>query len=155
MDATGDPAGVGREHAEWFTAWVIQTRSTSTALRKYKALQQFFNYLVDSDEMDRRPMAKLSQPSTTERLVPIVTDDKLADLLGTCNGKTFRDRRDTIIRLLIDTGARLAEIANLALDDLDLSRDGVIVHGKGDRIRFIPFGDRCAQAISRYLPPRA
>ncbi|WP_409464422.1 tyrosine-type recombinase/integrase [Amycolatopsis sp. GA6-003] len=146
-DAAQDPTDVGRKHIEWFIAWMIHTRSASTALNKYKALQQFCNYLVESDEMDRHPMAKLSQPATTEKLVPIVDDDQLARLLGTCRGKTFRDRRDTaLIRLFLDTGARLSEVANLTTDDLDLSRDGIVVRGKGDRIRFIPFGERTGQA---------
>ncbi len=33
-----------RGHVEWFQAWMIETRSASTALNKYKALQQFFRY---------------------------------------------------------------------------------------------------------------
>ncbi|WP_101440365.1 phage integrase N-terminal SAM-like domain-containing protein [Amycolatopsis echigonensis] len=85
---------MGRKHVESFIAWMIQTRSASTALNKYKALQQFFNYLLDAEEIDRHPLAKLSQPTTTEKIIPVVGDEQLAELLETGKGKTFRDRRD-------------------------------------------------------------
>ncbi len=154
-DAAEDPADVGRKHIEWFIAWMIDSRSASTALNKYKGVQQFFNYLLECEEIDRHPMEKLSQPDTPNKLVPVVSDDELTRLLDTCRGKSYRDRRDmAIIRLFLDTGARLTEVANLKLADVDLRRDGVLVQGKGDRQRFIPFGERTGQAISRYLRTR-
>jgi integrase/recombinase XerC len=41
-DAASDPALVRRAHVEAFQAWMVETRSASTALNKYKCLQQFF-----------------------------------------------------------------------------------------------------------------
>src|SRR5688572_18939215 len=38
-DAAGDPCQVTRAHVESFQAWMISTRSASTALNKYKCLQ--------------------------------------------------------------------------------------------------------------------
>jgi site-specific recombinase XerC len=41
-------------------------------------------------------------------------------LLKACEGQDFVARRDTaIVRVFIDTGARLAEMAGLKLDDVD------------------------------------
>ncbi|OXM54455.1 site-specific integrase [Amycolatopsis alba] len=155
-DAAQDPTDVSRKHVEWYIAWMIDTRSASTALNKYKGVQQFFNYLVEGEEMDRHPMDKLSQPDTPAKLIPVLSDDEIVSLLETCRGKTYSDRRDTaIIRLFLDTGARLSEIAGLQVDNLDLKRDGILVHGKGDRQRFVPFGERAGQAMSRYLRVRS
>lgn len=155
-DAADDPTDVGRKHVEWLIARMIDSRSASTALNKYKGVQQFFNYLLECGEIDRHPMEKLSQPDTPDKLVPVVSDDELTRLLETCRGKSYRDRRDmAIIRLFLGTGARLTEVANLKLADVDLRRDGVLVQGKGDRQRFIPFGERTGQAISRYLRTRS
>jgi site-specific recombinase XerD len=110
---------------------MIDSRSASTALNKYKGVQQFFNYLLECEEIDRHPMEKLSQPDTPDKLVPVVSDDELSRLLETCRGKNYRDRRDmAIIRLFLDTGARLTEVANLKLADVDLRRDGVLVQGR-------------------------
>jgi integrase/recombinase XerC len=155
-DAAEDPTDVQRRHVEWFLVWMIETRSASTAVNKYKGLQQFFRYLVDEEEMARHPMERIPQPSTPQKLVPIVVDDELNALLATCSGKSFIDRRDTaLIRLLLDTGGRLSEITMLNIDDVDLKRDSVIVHGKGSKDRAIPFGEKTGQALTRYLRVRA
>ncbi|MFK0251227.1 hypothetical protein ACIQUM_41565 [Amycolatopsis azurea] len=39
-DAAQDPIDVSRKHVEWYIAWMIDTRSASTALNKYKGVQQ-------------------------------------------------------------------------------------------------------------------
>lgn len=125
-------------------------------VEQYKALQQFFRYLEDEEEIARHPMQRIRQPTTPKKLVPVVADDELTALLATCAGKTFLDRRDTaLIRLLLDTGARLSEITNLDLDDVNLRRDLVKVRGKGNKERAIPFGEKTGQALTRYLRVRA
>jgi site-specific recombinase XerC len=72
-------------------------------------------------------------------------------------GKDFDDRRDTaVIRLFLDTGMRLAELAGLSLDDhdLDLDQGVAVVAGKGRRPRACPFGARTRQTRqdSRAMP---
>jgi Phage integrase, N-terminal SAM-like domain len=71
-DAAADPAAVQRLHIEDFQAWMIQTRSASTALNKHKALRQFFAWLVSEEEIDRTPMDRVRQPKTPQRLIPIM-----------------------------------------------------------------------------------
>lgn len=155
-DAADDPTDVQRRHIEWYLAWMIDTRPASTALNKYKGLQQFFKYLLDEEEIARHPMERIPQPSTPQKLIPILSDEELTALLATCAGKTFLERRDTaLIRLLMDTGARLSEITLLDLDDVDIKRDLVLMRGKGDKQRSIPFGEKTGQALTRYLRVRA
>lgn len=155
-DAGEDPTDVERRHVEWFMAWMIQTRSASTAVNKYKSIQQFFRYLLEEEEITRSPMERTRQPGSEEKLVPVLSDEELAALLGTCAGKGFAERRDTaIIRLLMDTGGRLTEITTLVTDAVDLRQDLVVVRGKGDWERAIPFGAKTGQALTRYLRVRA
>lgn len=71
-------------------------------------------------------------------------------------GKEFADRRDeAIVRLFVDTGMRVSEMCGIRLLDLDMRADQVTVHGKGDRIRILPFGARAGTALERYLRLRA
>lgn len=83
-----------RKHVEWFIGWMIKTRSAATALNKYEALQQFFRHLLDEEEINRDPMARMSQPDPGEKLVPIVRDGEMDALFATCKGKSFLNRRD-------------------------------------------------------------
>jgi site-specific recombinase XerD len=165
LDATGmldaqaaaaDPLEVQRGHIEEFQAWMVRTRSASTALNKHKGLQQFFKWLVEEEDLDRSPLDRVKQPKTEQRLIPILGDDDTAKILATCRGGDFLAQRDeAIIRVLYNTGARLSEVAGLRLDDLDLDHDSLLFHGKGMKDRRVRFGPRTGRALSRYLRARA
>jgi site-specific recombinase XerD len=86
--AATDPCHVTRAHVEAFQAWMIETRSASTALNKHKGLQQFFKWLlVDEQAIARSPMDRVRQPKTPTRLVPVMRDDDTVKLLDACKGK--------------------------------------------------------------------
>jgi integrase len=57
--------------------------------------------------------------------------------------------------LLLDTGARRAELVDLKLAHLDLDLDVLLVLGKGRRERALPFGHKAGAALDRYLRTRA
>jgi site-specific recombinase XerD len=154
--AAGDPTEVGKAHVESFQAWMIDTRSASTALNKHKGLQQFFKWLVNEEEMDRSPMQRVAQPKTPQQLIPVMGDSETKKLLEQCRGKGFVGLRDeALIRLYCNTGARLSEVGNLLLDDVDLNTESVRYRGKGAKDRRVRFGPKTARALSRYLRARA
>ncbi|MGC9541237.1 tyrosine-type recombinase/integrase [Streptomyces sp. UG1] len=155
--AAEDPVEVARAHVEAFQAWMIETRSASTALNKHKGLQQFFEWLtLDEGEIDRSPMERVRQPKLPQKLIPVMRDEETSKVLGICKGREFAQLRDeAIIRLYCNTGARLSEVGNLLLDDIDLTTESVHFHGKGSRDRRVRFGPKTARAVSRYLRARA
>ncbi len=53
-----------------------------------------------------------------------------------------------------DTGARLAELAGLTGDDIDLAQREALATGKGNRQRFVKFTAETALAIDRWLRVR-
>jgi integrase/recombinase XerC len=156
-DAAEDPTAVTRAHVEAFQAWMIATRSPSTALNQHKGLQQFFRWLAeDKQEITRSPMERVRQPSTPTKLIPVIRDEDTKRLLEVCKGKGFVQLRDeAILRLLYNTGARLSEVGNLTLDDVDLATESVHFRGKGAKDRRVRFGAKTARALSRYLRSRA
>jgi integrase len=102
-------------------------------------------------------MRKMRQPSVPEEAVPILTERELAALLKVTAGKDFDSRRDhAMIRLFVDCGLRVGEMAGLTLADVDLDvHDVVHVIGKGSRPRAVPFGSKTGTALDRYLRERA
>jgi integrase len=57
-------------------------------------------------------------------------------VLEACRGKGFVGLRDeALIRLYANTGARLSEVGNLLVADLDMSTESVHFHGKGAKDR--------------------
>jgi site-specific recombinase XerD len=155
-EAADDPSGVTRAHVEAFQAWMIETRSASTALNKHKGLQQFFKWMaVDEQAIERNPMDRVRPPKTPTKLVPVMREADTAKVLESCRGKGFASLRDeALIRLYVNTGARLSEVGNLLVTDVDLNTESVHLHGKGAKDRRVRFGPKTARALSRYLRAR-
>ena len=101
-------------------------------------------------------MAGMKPPSIPETPPPVPAADDLRKLLRACEGRTFEDRRDSaIITLFIDTGARLSEVANLHVSDIDWQARTIRVVGKGSRPRLLPLGAKAAMTLNRYQRARA
>ena len=159
LEDNGRPTNVGAIDRRTLEAYLVDLADelgASTVAMQYRSLRALWSWLENEDEIESNPFAKMRQPSVTEVPVPVVTDTDLSALLAACGGKGFDERRDTaIIRLWIDTGIRLGEMAGLTTDAVDLDRLNVVyVHGKGDRGRAVPVGSKTAEAIGRYLRAR-
>jgi site-specific recombinase XerD len=143
---------IKREHVEAFIEDLDSRFRPATVAVRYKSLKQLFRWLLEEGEITSDPMARMRLPSVPEDPPAVLTDTELRALLKVCEGQDFVDRRDTaIVRTFIDTGARLAEMAGMKLDDVDLDNQTLTVTGKGSRVRVLPIG---AKAIDRYLRVR-
>jgi len=147
-----DVSKINREHVEAFIEDQLTRWKPATAAIRYRSLQQLFGWLVEEAEIPASPMARMHAPKVPDQPVAVVSDASLKKLLKACDGQRFEDRRDAaLLRLMIDTGVRLAEITGLAVGDLDLDLEVIVVHGKGGRQRSVPFGVKAAAALDRYL----
>jgi integrase/recombinase XerC len=146
-----------RDVQEWLITLQELGRSPSTQSTRYRALQQFFRWAVDEEEIDVSPMVKMSPPIVPEKPVPIVDDFNVELLLKSLAGKSFLDRRDrAIVSLFYDTGIRKSELLGLQLTDVDLvDAIAVISNAKGRRTRVVPFGPKTTLDLDRYLRVRA
>lgn len=149
------PGELRREHVAGFIDTYAPGRSAATVSQVYRALQQWMRWMVREEEIDADPMATMDPPLVPEQPVPILTDDQLRALLASCEGRRLVDRRDmALLRLMIDTGGRLAEISGLEVDDVDLIGQVCRVTGKGRKQRLLPFGVKTTEALDRYLRAR-
>ena len=160
LTATGQPCQVGeikRRHIEGFMTYILdeRKRKPATAANRYRALQAFFKWAESEEEIAASPMAKMKPPHIPEDPPEVLKEEEVQKLLKTCAGKSFEERRDAaIIRLLFDTGMRLAEIAGIQTADVDMDQQVAYVLGKGRRHRTCPFGARTGKALDQYLRVR-
>ena len=49
------------------------------------------------------------------------------------------------------TGMRVSECCSITINDVDLFMDTVLVHGKGKKQRYIPFGSYAREALKVYM----
>lgn len=143
---------VKREHVESFVAARREKVKPTTQSLEFRALQQFWKWALEEDEIDRSPMERMKVPKVPDSPVAVVSLDDFRKLLKTADGRDYKDRRDTAILLtLFDTGMRLGEITGLRVDDVDLRDRLAYVTGKGGHTRAVRFGTKTAVALDRYL----
>jgi len=164
---TGMPlevANLRREHIEAFIADQLKRWKPATAANRYRSLQQFFRWLEEEGELPNgNPMAKMKPPRVPEQPPEVLREDELKALLKTCEGKGFESRRDAaILRVFMDTGARLGEVAGIRWDvgddennDVDLDQGVLRLLGKGGRPRLVQLGNKSIKALDRYLRLRS
>lgn len=130
--------------------------SASTVAMHYRGLKRFSRWAVAEDYLSADPMVGLEKPKPKEKPVPVLTDADLERLVQATSGTRFEDRRDlAMIRLLLDCGLRISELASLRVADVDLKVfDAVRVTGKGGKTRAVPFGAKTGKALERYLRER-
>jgi site-specific recombinase XerD len=161
-----DVAAITREHVEEFISDILHRlkRKPATAHQRYRGLQSFFKWLGQEGEVKESPMRNMRPPRLEEVPVPVLSEEELKALIGTCeSGAEFDSRRDhALIRAFLDTGARLAEVAGVRLDpdddeanDIDLDQAILRVKGKGRRWRLLPLGTKTIRALDRYLRVRS
>ena len=137
----------------------LQARGLSAATRVavHRPLRTFWKWAIGHPDVpvSKDPMAGMELPRVPEKIVEFVSDDELRRILATCQAKSrhaYRAHRDeAIIRVLAGSGARLSEVANLRLEDVDLVGTSLRVMGKGRRERWVPLDERALTALKHYL----
>jgi site-specific recombinase XerD len=146
---------IAREHVEAFIEDLDTRFKPATVGVRFRSLQQLFRWMLEEGEIERDPMERMRSPKVPEDPPAVLSDAELRALLRACEGTDFASRRDTaILRTFIDTGARLSEVANLRMDNVDLDDQTLTVLGKGERVRVLPIGAKTVKAIDRYLRVR-
>jgi site-specific recombinase XerD len=161
-----DVALITRADIEKFIVASLEGGASPTTVNgRYVALVQFFKFvaLEVKPEPFTSPMADMTPPAFEAPMIEVAPLEVIRAMLAECEGgrdrKTFEQIRDAaLVRLFANTGARNAEITGLVLDDL-LDGDKVRLwgksRGKGPVERHVPYDDRTAGALRRYLRARA
>jgi integrase/recombinase XerD len=99
------------------------------------------------------PAAAVRPPAPPRRLPRALPLDDVVAMLEAAGfdgtPKAVRDR--ALLEFLYGTGARIGEAVSLDVDDLDLERGTVLLHGKGGKDRVVPVGGYARTAIDAYL----
>lgn len=156
-------AGIRREHAEAFVTALLESRSTSTAHNRYRAMRTFFRWCVEEGEVKDSPMARTKPPRLELKSIPVLGMADLDKLRKACEGTDFYARRDmAILHLFLSTGARKSEVAMLRWSsndpeacDVDLDRSMASIRGKGNRWRVVDLTPATVKSLDRYLKARA
>jgi site-specific recombinase XerD len=150
------------QDVQWWMVWLLSRYSDSYASNQYRALQQFFKWWAEEEELPS-PMARLRPPKVTGKLIPVFTSVELSRLERVCQGRSFMQRRDAAIMAVFQaTGIRLSELAGIRYDpedtersDLDLWQREITVRGKNGKQRIVKISYPAARTLDRYIRVRS
>ena len=145
---------------ESLRAWLYTLNErgmTKTSMaRKTASARSFTAWLFENGQLELDPGLRLRSPKANKTLPKVATKlamqeifTDLEQLAGEGEPTAIRDL--LIVELLYATGARVSEIAGLNLSDVDRNRRLILVTGKGNKQRMVPFGKPAAQALDAWL----
>lgn len=144
LDDHGMPTAVRairREHIEqWLADMLAAGAKPSTVNNRYRSLQPFWKWLQQEGLISESPMRNMRQPAIPDEHhvdVPKAADVERL-LAHVAKDKSFVGLRDyAIIRLLIGTGLRRAELAGMTTESVDWAMRTIVVVGKGRKVRTV------------------
>lgn len=115
-------------------------------------LKGFATWLCEEEYTDENVLGRLKPPKAARKVMATLSESEVSKILSCIERGTLTGHRnEAIVLLLLDTGLRCAELVGLRMDDLFLGDQCLKVMGKGQKERIVPFGDRTARALLRYL----
>ena len=122
--------------------------------RVLSSLRSLYRFLKRRRLVTEDPTAGVRGPKSRRRLPAVLDTDQAAQLLNFA-AETPLERRDrAMAELLYGSGLRLAELTGANVADLDLDAGFITVRGKGSKIRQVPLGRHCVEALRRWLDSR-
>lgn len=127
-----------------------QSVSKVTANNCRRNLNVFFQFMEDEGYIIKNPVKRIPKIKEEKRLKRFYTDFEIESMRDACENK----RELAIIDLLISTGLRVSEVSNILLSEINWEERTIIIHGKGDKDRIVPFSVRCKKHLQEYLLER-
>ena len=130
--------------------------SAATIRRKLSALSSLFDHLCECNSVPHNPVDGVKRPSqgANEGKTPAIGDGQARALLDAPDAHTLKGKRDrAILAVFLYHGLRCEELCRLKVRHLQ-DRRGVKhirVHGKRDKIRFLPAHVAALERIATYL----
>lgn len=127
-----------------------QSVSKVTANNCRRNLNVFFQFMEDEGYIIKNPVKRIPKIKEEKRFKRFYTDLEIESMRDACENK----RELALIDLLISTGLRVSEVSNILLSEINWDEKTIIVHGKGDKDRIVPFSTRCKKHMQEYLLER-
>lgn len=123
-----------------------------TIAKDISALRAFGSYLVRMRFWSENIVFMLERPKASRTLPKVLSVEQIEQLLGAIDTTTpIGKRDDALFEMIYSCGLRISEVCSLLIGNLHLNEQLIMVRGKGDKERIIPFGNEAKEKLSLYL----
>ena len=149
----GDITDISEKIVQNFVNEYRIDRAESSVSRMIASIRGFHRFLVLENATSINPAQYISTGSKSLRLPKTLSVDKVIEVIESISSTDANTSRNKLIfEFLYGTGARISELVNTDLDDIDIESNIVKIRfGKGSKQRIIPLGKQLKIAINNYL----
>ena len=128
----------------------LQAKSVN---RKVSAVRALYRYKLKIKELSYNPTLVVHAPKIPKKLPQYVDQKDMAHLFDDVPfEETFEGLRDrTILELFYATGMRLSELLNIKTQDIHLQDNTILILGKRNKERLVPFGNHMSKLLTCYM----
>ena len=120
--------------------------------RKLSSLRGFYQYLANEGVVSNNVFSLLNGPKKEKKLPRYFEYNELESLFEVCDLSNALGQRDRLIlEMLYATGVRVGELVSIKVSDINFSSRTILILGKGNKERIVPYGDYCEEILKLYL----
>lgn len=123
-----------------------------TIAKDISGLRALGDYLVRKDYWPENHVLLLDRPKAMKSLPKVLSIEQVDSLLAQIDTNSLCGQRDdALFELIYSCGLRISEACDLKIANVHMNERIILVHGKGDKERLIPFGGRAEEKLIHYI----
>ena len=126
-------------------------RSSSTILRRYSLLRNYFSFLNEENILHEE-MPDVDKPKSSKRLPFVMSNEEVDELLEAPDISKDNGMRDrAMLELMYATGLRVSELLSLRFRNVNMQNGLITVYGKGNKQRSVPVSSFALEFLRKYI----
>lgn len=122
--------------------------SKVTANSERRALSSFYQWLQKEEILLKNPMNKIDSLKEAKKKKKAFEQIEVERIRDACR----TNREKAMVEVLLSTWARVSEVVQIKIDEIENER--VVVHGKGEKDRYVYMTPKAQLMVSKYLEER-
>lgn len=124
----------------------------TTQARKMSSLRSFYRFLVRRKIVKVNPTQTITLRKKNRKLPQFFYTPEMKQVFATLTATDpLTERNLAMFELFYTTGMRVSEVSELKIGQLDLDLKVILVHGKGNKDRYVAFDEQTKTALVQYL----
>ena len=129
----------------------VKELEPSSINRHLSAIRSFYNYLVTIGEVKSNPFKLVNGPKKAIKLPNYMKYSEFEEMINACDDRDLGIRNRALLELLLATGARIGELINIKVHDINFNFREIKVLGKGNKERICYFNEHAEDSLKDYI----
>ncbi len=123
----------------------------SSINRHLSALRSFYNFMIKEEYITTNPFKLITGPKKSLKLPNYMKYSEFEIMIDSLEDNDLGIRNKALLELLLATGARIGELINVKVTDIQFSNREIKVLGKGNKERICYFNEHAENSLKDYL----